>query len=355
MLATWNPFWNRPPRIPLNLGAGGCPVVHHFGSHGFHRLRAFFHPLRSHSHFRRRRPGPGGRRRAPLCPDAHEMLARFDHADTLKGKLSACVTPYLYGRPWLEKPALYYWRAMFVFQEFGVHDWSARLPSASFAFIMVALIYLHMRRFRPGGHLDAALITVACAGIIGFSRGASTDMQMAAPLCHRPARLVRLVRDRLQVLALRYLLLYRRGHARQGSRGALPGRRHRLLPLPRCARSGPSCAAPSGGPACCSTSPSSCPGSSPSSTRTPPSSASSSSIRTCAASPPTATSTSSRSGITSSSCCWRSCPGRWLPSARSGTAFRPRSPSGVCATPAAFHPRSTAPATLFPSSSSSGR
>jgi 4-amino-4-deoxy-L-arabinose transferase-like glycosyltransferase len=47
---------------------------------------------------------------------------------------------------------------------------------------MVALIYLHMRRFRPGGHLDAALITVACAGIIGFARGASTDMQMAAPL-----------------------------------------------------------------------------------------------------------------------------------------------------------------------------
>jgi 4-amino-4-deoxy-L-arabinose transferase-like glycosyltransferase len=113
---------------------------------------------------------------------AHEMLERFDSAHTLKGKLSACVTPYLYGHPWLEKPALYYWRAMFVFQDFGVHDWVARLPSASFAFIMVALIYLHMRRFRPGGHLDAALITVACIGIIGFARGASTDMQMAAPL-----------------------------------------------------------------------------------------------------------------------------------------------------------------------------
>jgi 4-amino-4-deoxy-L-arabinose transferase-like glycosyltransferase len=113
---------------------------------------------------------------------AHEMLDRFDSAETLRGKLSACVTPYLYHHPWLEKPALYYWRAMFVFQEFGVHDWAARLPSASFAFIMVALIYLHMRRFRPGGHLDAALITVACAGIMGFARGASTDMQMAAPL-----------------------------------------------------------------------------------------------------------------------------------------------------------------------------
>ena len=113
---------------------------------------------------------------------AHEMLDRFDSAHTIKGRLSACVTPYLYGHPWLEKPALYYWRAMFVFQDFGVHDWVARLPSASFAFIMVALIYLHMRRFRPGGHLDAAQITVACVGIIGFARGASTDMQMAAPL-----------------------------------------------------------------------------------------------------------------------------------------------------------------------------
>lgn len=113
---------------------------------------------------------------------AHEMLVRFDAAHTLQDRLNACVTPYLYGHPWLEKPALYYWRAMFVFQEFNVHDWSARLPSASFAFIMAALIYLHMRRFRRGGHLDAALITVACAGIIGFSRGASTDMQMAAPL-----------------------------------------------------------------------------------------------------------------------------------------------------------------------------
>jgi 4-amino-4-deoxy-L-arabinose transferase-like glycosyltransferase len=103
---------------------------------------------------------------------AREMLARHDF-----------VTPILYGKPWLEKPALYYWRAMFTFEEFGVHDWSARLPSASFAFMLVALIYLHMRRFRPGGHLDAALITASCAGILSFARGASTDMQLAAPFC----------------------------------------------------------------------------------------------------------------------------------------------------------------------------
>jgi len=113
---------------------------------------------------------------------AHEMLQKLNHAHTLREQLSACVTPYLYGRPWLEKPALYYWRAMFVFRDFGVSDWAARLPSVSFALWLVGLTYLHMRRFRRGGHLDAALITAACVGILSFSRGASTDMQLAAPL-----------------------------------------------------------------------------------------------------------------------------------------------------------------------------
>ena len=113
---------------------------------------------------------------------AHEMLLKLNAAHTLRERLSACVTPYLYGRPWLEKPALYYWRAMYVFKDFGVHDWVARLPSSSFALWLVGLTYLHMRRFRPGGHLDAALITAACVGVLGFSRGASTDMQLAAPL-----------------------------------------------------------------------------------------------------------------------------------------------------------------------------
>jgi len=103
---------------------------------------------------------------------AREMLARKDY-----------ITPVLWGHPWLEKPALYYWRAMFSFREFGVHDWSARLPSASFAFMLVVLIYLHIRRFRNGGQLDAALITASCAGILSFARGASTDMQLAAPFC----------------------------------------------------------------------------------------------------------------------------------------------------------------------------
>ncbi len=133
---------------------------------------------------------------------AREMLARHDqacalhHAEILprsfhKADLIASedclvagtVTPILYGQPWLEKPALYYWRAMGFFREFGVSDWSARLPSTSGAAFLTLLIFLHMRRFRPGGHLDAALISVSALGILAFSRGASTDMQLAAPFC----------------------------------------------------------------------------------------------------------------------------------------------------------------------------
>ncbi|WP_158790689.1 glycosyltransferase family 39 protein [Granulicella sp. L60] len=93
------------------------------------------------------------------------------------------VTPILYGQPWLEKPALYYWRAMSFFKEFGVSDWTARLPSSSATLALVILVFLHMRRFRPGGHLDAALITTSCIAIVSFARGASTDMQLAAPFC----------------------------------------------------------------------------------------------------------------------------------------------------------------------------
>jgi 4-amino-4-deoxy-L-arabinose transferase-like glycosyltransferase len=122
--------------------------------------------------------------------DCHEVHARIAPHSFHKRDLHASyeclvggtVTPILYGRPWLEKPALYYWRAMGFFKEFGVSDWSARLPSASATAAMIILAFLHLRRFRPGGHLDAALIMVTMAAIVGFARGASTDMQLAAPL-----------------------------------------------------------------------------------------------------------------------------------------------------------------------------
>jgi 4-amino-4-deoxy-L-arabinose transferase-like glycosyltransferase len=122
------------------------------------------------------------------CHELHaKMVPRSLRLKDIKNSLrcvdGGTVTPILYGHPWLEKPALYYWRAMSSFKEFGVSDWAARLPSASGAFLLILMIFVHMRRFRPGGQLDAALITASSVAIIGFARGASTDMQMAAPFC----------------------------------------------------------------------------------------------------------------------------------------------------------------------------
>jgi len=100
---------------------------------------------------------------------AREMLARHDW-----------ITPTLGGRPWLEKPPLYYWQAMLAYGLFGVSDWAARLPSAVDATLMVVATYLFLQRFRPGFQLDGALMTASAAGIIGFARAASTDMPLAA-------------------------------------------------------------------------------------------------------------------------------------------------------------------------------
>lgn len=90
------------------------------------------------------------------------------------------VTPVLGGRPWLEKPPLYYWQAMLVYAIFGVSDWAARLPSALDATLLVLAVYFFLRRFRPGFELDGALITASSAGIVGYARAASMEMALAA-------------------------------------------------------------------------------------------------------------------------------------------------------------------------------
>jgi 4-amino-4-deoxy-L-arabinose transferase-like glycosyltransferase len=89
------------------------------------------------------------------------------------------VTPILDGRPWLEKPPLYYWQAMLAYEVFGVSDAAARIPSAADATLLVIVMYLFCRRFRRGMEVDAALITASSAGMIGYARAASMDMTLA--------------------------------------------------------------------------------------------------------------------------------------------------------------------------------
>jgi 4-amino-4-deoxy-L-arabinose transferase-like glycosyltransferase len=101
---------------------------------------------------------------------AREMLQRHDY-----------VTPTLWGKPWLEKPPMYYWMADLAYKAAGgVHDWAARVPSVALTILVVFFIYFWARRFYRGMQLDAALITAACAIVIGFSRGASMDMPLTA-------------------------------------------------------------------------------------------------------------------------------------------------------------------------------
>src|SRR6266403_1909835 len=100
---------------------------------------------------------------------AREMFERHDW-----------ISPTLQGKPWLEKPALYYWQAMAAYSVFGVSDAAARMPAAADALLMITAIYLFLRRFHTGSETDGALIAAGCVGTIGFARGASTDMPLAA-------------------------------------------------------------------------------------------------------------------------------------------------------------------------------
>jgi 4-amino-4-deoxy-L-arabinose transferase-like glycosyltransferase len=101
---------------------------------------------------------------------AREMFSRHDW-----------IVPTLNGRPWLEKPVLLYWKVMNSYALFGVEDWAARVPAAVHATVLVLAIFFFMRRFRYTSELDAAMIAASSAGMIGFGRGASTDMLLTAP------------------------------------------------------------------------------------------------------------------------------------------------------------------------------
>ncbi|MEQ1473116.1 MAG: glycosyltransferase family 39 protein [Candidatus Acidiferrum sp.] len=113
------------------------------------------------------------------------------------------VTPRLYGKPWFEKPILYYWSAALSFKLFGVSEVTARLPSALFAlFASLALAWLALRMADPEDkdpqslateesarhHTNWALarwvslLVPASVAMVGFSHAAAPDMPFSAAL-----------------------------------------------------------------------------------------------------------------------------------------------------------------------------
>ena len=184
---------------------------------------------------------------------AREMLDRSDW-----------VTPTLQGKPWLEKPVLYYWQAMLSFRVAGVSDQAARLPAAFDAALLIAVIYFFLRRFRPGSELDGALITASCAAVVGFARAAATDMPLAS--CFAIALLAWYAWYESRAAHLSCRLLYFSGAwnlSQRPGRARSRGRHHLSLRRSESVTGVPS-RARSGSPASSSISPSCCPGTSPS-------------------------------------------------------------------------------------------
>jgi 4-amino-4-deoxy-L-arabinose transferase-like glycosyltransferase len=93
------------------------------------------------------------------------------------------ITPRLYGKPWFEKPPLYYWGAAASFKLFGVSEAAARLPSAVSALLAtLALAWLALRLYGAETSRWLLLLLPTTVGMIGFSHAAATDMPFAGML-----------------------------------------------------------------------------------------------------------------------------------------------------------------------------
>jgi 4-amino-4-deoxy-L-arabinose transferase-like glycosyltransferase len=93
------------------------------------------------------------------------------------------VTPRLYGKPWFEKPPLFYWGAALSFRLFGVSEAAARLPSAVSALLAtLALAWLAFRLYGAETARWLLLLLPTTVGMIGFSHAAATDMPFSGML-----------------------------------------------------------------------------------------------------------------------------------------------------------------------------
>jgi 4-amino-4-deoxy-L-arabinose transferase-like glycosyltransferase len=89
----------------------------------------------------------------------------------------AWVTPTLEGKPWLEKPPLYYWITSPLYSLFDNHETAARVGSAVCALIAGIAIFLLGSTIgtRLAG-MFGSLILLTSLGFAAFGRSASTDM-----------------------------------------------------------------------------------------------------------------------------------------------------------------------------------
>jgi len=107
------------------------------------------------------------------------------------------ITPRLYGKPWFEKPVLYYWAAAIGFRLHLSAEWAARLPSAVAACLAaIAIGWLGWKHYarptlldstRPGvlardPALLAPLLFSTSVAAIGFARAGTPDMLFSSSI-----------------------------------------------------------------------------------------------------------------------------------------------------------------------------
>ncbi len=91
------------------------------------------------------------------------------------------VTPTLEGRPWLEKPPLYYWLTIPVFRLAGQSETAARVgPALAALWTALVLYWLGGALWSRLAGLIGALALLTMVGFAAFGRSASTDMPMTA-------------------------------------------------------------------------------------------------------------------------------------------------------------------------------
>ncbi len=93
------------------------------------------------------------------------------------------ITPHLYGKPWFEKPILYYWLAAQSYRALGISEISARLPAAMSAIVLIFTVLTIGWKWRsPQCGIVAALMLASSPMCIAFGRAASMDMLLTAAL-----------------------------------------------------------------------------------------------------------------------------------------------------------------------------
>src|SRR5581483_5666049 len=93
------------------------------------------------------------------------------------------VTPRLWGEPWFEKPALFYWMAAVAFRMGLGPELAPRLPVAVLSVLFLALFWrLLAREFGTRAALYATVILGTSAGWLAYSQSGVTDLPMSATL-----------------------------------------------------------------------------------------------------------------------------------------------------------------------------